>query len=180
MQVLDLDACVSSYLNSSQRVIGRVVCFLVSHVIGHIICSCRSPGAFVMSFVVVVNWTLLQVSVAVLLDNFVAETAREKDESHDQGLSLAPFSSPSPIHRLPPSPPPHTHTDLEQKRSKDTMGNPLDALLSILAHEYIDDDDLDSFLSRLWTAVFPLLSFSLSLSHSFCNPPSPSLSLLFG
>ena len=27
----------------------------------------------------IVNWTLLQVSVAVLLDNFVAETAREQE-----------------------------------------------------------------------------------------------------
>lgn len=33
-------------------------------------------AAFVMSFIVIVNWTLLQVLVAVLLDNFVAETAR--------------------------------------------------------------------------------------------------------
>jgi hypothetical protein len=33
-----------------------------------------------MSFVVVVNWTLIQVAVAVLLDNFVTVTAQEKAE----------------------------------------------------------------------------------------------------
>ena len=30
-------------------------------------------GAYVFSYIVLVNWTLLQVTVAVLLDNFVSD-----------------------------------------------------------------------------------------------------------
>ena len=41
-----------------------------------------STAAFVISFVIVVNWTLLQVSVAVLLDNFISETARDRDQQN--------------------------------------------------------------------------------------------------
>jgi hypothetical protein len=39
-------------------------------------------AGYVFSFIVIVNWTLLQVSVAVLLDNFVSETSREKEAAH--------------------------------------------------------------------------------------------------
>ena len=35
-------------------------------------------GVFVISYVLIINWTLLQVSVAVLLDNFVSETTRQQ------------------------------------------------------------------------------------------------------
>jgi len=81
-------------------------------------------GAYVMSFTIIVNWTLLQVSVAVLLDNFVSETAREKD---------AQF-------RL----------EQETNRVKDTVVNVLDPLLCILANEYVDDHHLCNFLRKLF------------------------------
>jgi hypothetical protein len=68
-------------------------------------------AAFVMSFVIVVNWTLFQVSVAVLLDNFITETARKKNE----------------IQAL----------EMEELRAKDTMGNVLDTFIKIMATEYI-------------------------------------------
>ena len=35
-------------------------------------------GVFVISYVLIIPWTLLQVSVAVLLDNFVSETTRQQ------------------------------------------------------------------------------------------------------
>ena len=36
-----------------------------------------------VSYILIINWTMLQVSVAVLLDNFVSETAREKEIEAD-------------------------------------------------------------------------------------------------
>ena len=64
------------------------------------------------------------VTVAVLLDNFVAETARERGNEKD--------------------------LELEAMRSKDQMGNVLDPLLKVLANEYIDKGDLDNFLTVLF------------------------------
>ena len=79
---------------------------------------------YVMSFILICNWTLLQVSVAVLLDNFGNETAREKDEKHQLFM--------------------------EHKRSKDSIGNVLDPLLRMLSMEYIDETDLSLQLSSLF------------------------------
>ena len=62
-------------------------------------------GAFVMTFVLIVNWTLLQVTVAVLLDSFVGETAREREGE--------------------------TRRQLEAVRMQDTMGYMLDPLLKV-------------------------------------------------
>jgi voltage-gated sodium channel len=81
-------------------------------------------AVFVMSFVIVVNWTLLQVSVAVLLDNFISETAREKKEIQD--------------------------LEMEELRARDNMGNVLDPLIKIIAGEYIDDRDLSQFVRRMF------------------------------
>ena len=63
-------------------------------------------------------------TVAVLLDNFVAETARERGNENE--------------------------LKLEAMRSKDSMGNVLDPLLKVLANEYIDRGDLDNFLTVLF------------------------------
>jgi hypothetical protein len=79
---------------------------------------------YIFSFVLIVNWTLLQVSVAVLLDNFVTETSREKNEK----LSLA----------------------LSEERAKDSVGNVLDPLLQTLSNEYVDDAQLEQQLKALF------------------------------
>ena len=84
-------------------------------------------GIFIMSFILICNWTLLQVSVAVLLDNFVEETAREKEEKHQLFMN--------------------------HKRAKDSIGNVLDPLLRMLATEYIDEDDLSAQLSALYSIL---------------------------
>jgi hypothetical protein len=84
-------------------------------------------GAYVMSFTIVVNWTLLQVSVAVLLDNFVSQTARENE---------AQFLLEQQAHRV-----------------KDTVVNVLDPLLCILAKEYVDDHHLSNFLRKLFSVM---------------------------
>ena len=46
--------------------------------------------AYVCSYIVIVNWTLLQVSVAVLLDNFVAGTAEEENNEEQQRREANP------------------------------------------------------------------------------------------
>ena len=89
-----------------------------------------ATAGFIISYVLVINWTLLQVSVAVLLDNFVSETAREK--AHQRSLQI------------------------EETRAKDNMGNPLDPLLKIIANEYVDDQDLDQCLRRLFFLLVEL------------------------
>jgi hypothetical protein len=70
------------------------------------------------------------VSVAVLLDNFITETSREK---HEQ-MAL----------------------EIEEMRAKDHMVNPLDPLLRIIANEYVDDADLERFLRRLFFLIADL------------------------
>lgn len=87
-------------------------------------------GFYTFSFILVNNWTLLQVSVAVLLDNFVSETSREK--SAQQQLVM------------------------EEKRSHDSIGNALDPLLKIIATEYVDDKHLSAFLSELFALLVQL------------------------
>jgi hypothetical protein len=84
-------------------------------------------GGVIISFIVIVNWTMLQVSVAVLLDNFVSETAREKDAEMD-------------IAR-------------EKSREKDNMGNVLDPLLKTIASEYVDENHLAEFLRQLFGSM---------------------------
>jgi len=43
-------------------------------------CAELTNDAIAVSYVLVLNWTLLQVSVAVLLDKFINETAAAKSE----------------------------------------------------------------------------------------------------
>jgi hypothetical protein len=81
-------------------------------------------GAFVFSFILVVNWTLLQVSVAVLLDNFVSETERGKER--EQAIIR------------------------EKKMVQDSIGNVLDPMLFLLAREYIDQESLCCTLAEIF------------------------------
>ena len=71
--------------------------------------------------------TCQQVSVAVLLDNFVSETAREKKEEWT--------------------------LEQDAHRARDNVSNVLDPLLSILANEYVDDAHLCAFLSQLFCVI---------------------------
>ena len=64
--------------------------------------------------------------MAVLLDNFVGETSREKDAEHN--------------------------LIIEESRSKDSIGYPLDPLLKVSA--YLVCDQLDMFCLQVLTFVF--------------------------
>jgi hypothetical protein len=81
-------------------------------------------AGYVFSFIVIVNWTLLQVSVAVLLDNFVSETSREKEAAHK--------------------------LIKEENCIQDSTGNVLDPLLNIIVVEYIDHASLASSLAEIF------------------------------
>jgi hypothetical protein len=79
---------------------------------------------FVCSFVVIVNWTLLQICVAVLLDAFVSARQMREDERVGQRL--------------------------EDLVTRGTFRSALDPLLERLTKEYTDDADLSRRLRELF------------------------------
>ena len=82
------------------------------------------PNFFVFSYIVIVVWVLLQVSVAVLLDNFVSHTMREEE--------LAKLQK-----------------QLEG-RGKNENTNPLDPVLQKLLKGFVDDADLSNKILTLY------------------------------
>ncbi len=74
------------------------------------------PVFFVGSYVVMVNWTLLQICVAVLLDSFVS-TRRQFEEEREA-------------------------KQLEAAAARGTIRSTLDPLLEGLARDFSDDADL--------------------------------------
>ena len=84
------------------------------------------PAAFIFIYIIVVCWTLLQVSVAVLLDNFVAETARGKEEEE-------------------------RHT--EEAHRKIQINHMLDPLLRRFVQTYVNDEDMSRRLGKLFYAI---------------------------
>jgi hypothetical protein len=82
------------------------------------------PVFFVSSYVVVVNWTLLQICVAVLLDSFVSTRRRFEAEREAKQLEAA--------------------------AARGTIRSTLDPLLESLARHFSDDADLTSRLRDLF------------------------------
>ena len=79
---------------------------------------------FVCSFVLIVNWTLLQICVAVLLETFIS-TRRRREEERLFGR-------------------------MEDLIGLGMIRHPLDPLLEGLAREYTDDADLSRRLKELF------------------------------
>jgi hypothetical protein len=79
---------------------------------------------FVCSFVLIINWTLLQICVAVLLESFVT-TRRRREEEREAGR-------------------------VEEIVGKGMIRHPLDPLLEGLTREYTDDADLSKRLKELF------------------------------
>jgi hypothetical protein len=73
---------------------------------------------------IVVNWVFFQVSIAVLLDNFLAASNEMKTEER--------------------------HKAIQQNQSQKHVKNPLDPLLLKLAKEYTNEDGLSSILRDLF------------------------------
>ncbi len=82
------------------------------------------PVFFVGSYVVVVNWTLLQICVAVLLDSFVS--TRRQFEAKREAIQL------------------------EAAAARGTIRSTLDPLLEGLARHFSDDADLSVRLYDLF------------------------------
>lgn len=79
---------------------------------------------FLFSFVVVISWTLLQVVVAILLDNFIAATTSEKQRRA-----------------------------IEKQRKTRVVGHALDPLLEMLAATYDTTYDLSKRIEQIYTVL---------------------------
>ena len=82
------------------------------------------PVCFVCSYVVIVNWTLLQICVAVLLDTFVSTRQMHENERMEEKMK-----------------------DLV---ARGTIRCALDPLLECLTKEYTDDADLSQRLHEIF------------------------------
>jgi hypothetical protein len=81
---------------------------------------------FLYSFILVVNWTLLPITLAILVNNFVIiSTDVEKEESERA---------------------------YREKKSRAMITYPLDPLVEYLTKQYVDDVDLTDRLQRLFKA----------------------------
>lgn len=76
------------------------------------------------SYVIIINWTLLQICVAVLLDTFVSTRQMHEDERMEEKMK-----------------------DLV---ARGTIRCALDPLLERLTKEYTDDSDLSQRLNELF------------------------------
>jgi hypothetical protein len=86
------------------------------------------PGfsIFLVSFVMLISWVLLQITTVVLLDSFMkASTMIEHDEET---------------------------TQRSKKSNIDETANPLEPLLKKLSEEFTDDQDLHARLEKLFKA----------------------------
>ena len=79
---------------------------------------------YVMSYIIVTNWTLLQVCVAILLDNFITANATTQQEREAEILL--------------------------QEMNRKLFLNALDPLLERFVLQYNDDMDLSSRLQELF------------------------------
>ncbi len=86
------------------------------------------PALFICSFIVLNVWVVLQISVAVLLDNFVSVAM--KMESEDKKKMI------------------------KEKRAASQFKNPLEPLIAKLAYEYTDSENLSSKLGALFQVNF--------------------------
>ncbi len=113
------------------------------------------PALFVCSFIVCSVWVVLQVSVAVLLDNFVTVSMRmENDEKERAAI---------------------------EKKASSQFRNPLEPLIGKLANDYTDNASLSTKLASLFQArccccLFGLLCAGL-LTYPACGG-APSRCLL--
>jgi hypothetical protein len=87
------------------------------------------PTLFLTTYIMVVNWTLLPVSMAVLVDSFVVVSANAAREDRERRIFLA--------------------------KDSQLIKYTLDPLLRHLTTHYIDDSDLTDRLQRLFQARPP-------------------------
>jgi hypothetical protein len=84
------------------------------------------PALFTCSFIVLSVWIVLQVSVAVLLDNFVTVSMRMENEEKKKAS--------------------------KEKKAASQFQNPLEPLIKKLANDFTDNDSLSAKLLALFQA----------------------------
>jgi hypothetical protein len=82
------------------------------------------PNLYIFSYIVLVVWVLLQVSVAVLLDNFVSYTMKEEELAKLQKQ--------------------------QEGKSKCDNANPLEPVLQKLMKGFVDDSDLTAKIENIF------------------------------
>ncbi len=85
------------------------------------------PALYVCSFIVLSVWIVLQVSVAVLLDNFVTVSMRMENEEKRKAS--------------------------KERKAASQFQNPLEPLIKKLANEYTDNDSLSEKLVSLFQVM---------------------------
>ncbi len=79
---------------------------------------------FLDSFILVVNWTLLPITLAILVNNFVIISTESENEERERAYV--------------------------EKRGHNMITYPLDPLIDYLTKQYVDDADLSDRLQRLF------------------------------
>ena len=83
---------------------------------------------YIISFVIIINWVILQVTVAILLESFVTVSARMEREEERQAQ--------------------------EARKRIERRDSPLDPLFERLARKYTGDEDLSFRLKALFDVCF--------------------------
>ena len=90
------------------------------------------PALFICSFIIVSVWIVLQVSVAVLLDNFVTVSMRMENEDKEKAS--------------------------KEKKASSQFQNPLEPLIAKLASEYTSNTNLSTKIKTLFQVDLPVSS----------------------
>jgi hypothetical protein len=83
---------------------------------------------YIISFVIIINWVILQVTVAILLESFVTVSARMEREEERQAQ--------------------------EARKRIERRDSPLDPLFERLARKYTGDEDLSFRIKALFEVCF--------------------------
>ena len=107
---------------------------------------------FTCSYIVIVNWTLLQVSVAVLLDNFVAGTAEEEaaEEAREREEHPVRIAKPSMDPMLQVIPRVVRH---ELFASQHPSAHGLTGLLQVLTDNFDNEEDMAFRIDHIFTIM---------------------------
>ena len=94
------------------------------------------PSDFYEYWQILVNWVVFQVSIAVLLDNFLSASENLKQEEHRRHI--------------------------QERQLEKHFQNPLDPLILRLSKDYINEEDLSSRLKELFKVFRKNFLFCLS------------------
>jgi hypothetical protein len=100
-------------------------------------------AVYIISYVILINWVILQVTVAILLESFVTVSARMEREEERQAQ--------------------------EARKRIERRDSPLDPLFERLARKYIGDEDLSLRISALFQVCFEDCKLTPRLPRMGCQ-----------